>query len=633
MPLDILGQIYERFLGKIIVVNGKKAAIEEKPEVRKAGGVYYTPSYIVNYIVAQTVGKLLETRSPTDKEKIKILDPACGSGSFLLGAYDYLLKWHLQWYRDNEPQKWAQKANPPIYQTIAPYSIEAQYRLTARERKRIVLDHIYGVDLDAQAVEVTKLSLALKVLEGETAENIDNALKNHNERGLPDLGANIKCGNSLIGPDFYSPKDSEEWTRRNALSDEERARINDFNWRTEFPAVFKSGGFDVAVGNPPYGAEISPEIVAYLLSEYKTSHYQLDTYSLFIEKTQQMMKTQGKCGFIIPSAWIASKYDRELRELLVTQTELNTVAIAPRRVFQDASVETLILIFTQRQSVNNETEFQRWDSDAISSYRMAQSEISAPDYNIPAYSFPPQTALIAKMRNGGEVLKEHATAVWGVKIYQRGKGKPKQNGSESALRKFHSVTKTTSTHRPLLGGSEVKRYSLNWKGGFVDYGEWLAEPRSLSWFQGERILVREITANGAIQAVLTNEDYVFSNSVDGVKINADQNALFYLGLLNSKLISFFHANTSANAFKETFPKVLIKDLLNLPLPKADKTQHDQIVQLVETMLQLHADLPDANGAQKSALEKRIATTDGQIDALVYRIYGLSDAEIALVEGA
>ena len=346
LPLDILGQIYERFLGKIIVLDGKSARVEEKPEVRKAGGVYYTPSYIVSYIIAQTVGKLLETRAPTDVEKIKICDPACGSGSFLLGAYDYLLKWHLQWYLDNDPQIWAKKPNPPLYQIIAPDSSHAHYRLTARERKRIVLDHIYGVDLDAQAVEVTKLSLALKVLEGETAENIDNALKNHNERGLPDLGANIKCGNSLIGPDFYNPKDPDEWARRNALSDQERARINDFDWRAQFSAVFKAGGFDVAVGNPPYVQSRSGQLAeldkSYFEEKFETAEYQLNLYALFLEQGIKLLRRGGLLGFIVPNYWLSTEYDTRLREFLFRKNQVREL-INVYKVFEDATVDTLVI--------------------------------------------------------------------------------------------------------------------------------------------------------------------------------------------------------------------------------------------------------------------------------------------------
>lgn len=177
---EILGQVYEQFLGKVIrLTPGHQAKIDEKPEVKKAGGVYYTPRYIVDYIVDQTVGKLLEDKTPKQAAKLRILDPACGSGSFLLGAYEKLLAWHRDWYVADGPPKHTKE----IYQ-----GTDAQYFLTPAEKKRILLNNIYGVDIDSQAVEVTKLSLLLKVLEDQSAETIATQKRLFDERALPDLG-------------------------------------------------------------------------------------------------------------------------------------------------------------------------------------------------------------------------------------------------------------------------------------------------------------------------------------------------------------------------------------------------------------------------------------------------------------
>ncbi|MDQ6966415.1 MAG: N-6 DNA methylase, partial [Mariprofundaceae bacterium] len=237
LPSDILGQVYEQFLGKVIrLTAGHRAVVEDKPEVKKAGGVYYTPTYIVDYIVRHTVGQLLEDtisqgvqrtrgmmsriKTPRQAAKLTICDPACGSGSFLLGAYQYLLDWHLKWYVDNEPEKWFKGRNPNIFQAG-----KGEWRLTTSERKRILLNNIYGVDIDAQAVEVTKLSLLLKVLENETEDTLGRQMAMFHERALPDLGHNIKCGNSLIGPDFY---DQQEFS---LMAEEDRYRINVFDWQ------------------------------------------------------------------------------------------------------------------------------------------------------------------------------------------------------------------------------------------------------------------------------------------------------------------------------------------------------------------------------------------------------------------
>ncbi|MEX0716518.1 MAG: DNA methyltransferase, partial [Planctomycetaceae bacterium] len=251
-PADILGQVYEQFLGSVIrLTKGHQAKVEQKPEVRKAGGVYYTPTYIVEYIVEQTVGKLLEGKDPREiggltkewkpsKAKgarpLAVLDPACGSGSFLIGAYQKLLDWHRDWYVADGPPKHATR----IHKTQ-----RGNWRLTNDERKRILLSHIYGVDLDPQAVEVTKLSLLLKVLEGENAETVNRQLR-FRTRALPDLGHNIKCGNSLIGPDFFNGQ------QQSLFDEDDLLRINAFDWQAEFQQIMRTGGFDAVIGNPPY---------------------------------------------------------------------------------------------------------------------------------------------------------------------------------------------------------------------------------------------------------------------------------------------------------------------------------------------------------------------------------------------
>jgi len=215
MPGDILGQIYERFLGKVIEVGSdRKVSVEEKPEVRKAGGVYYTPTYIVDYIVKNTIGKLVEGKTPTQVAKMRFLDPACGSGSFLIQAYQYVLDWHLTWYSSNDSEKHMKGKRPVLVKDR-----KGNVRLSIDTRKQILLNNIFGVDIDFQAVEVSKLSLLLKVLEGEDDLTMQQ-LSLFKQRALPDLGENIKCGNSLIGSDFY------EGQQINLFDEDEMYRIN-----------------------------------------------------------------------------------------------------------------------------------------------------------------------------------------------------------------------------------------------------------------------------------------------------------------------------------------------------------------------------------------------------------------------
>ena len=622
IPSDILGQVYERFLGKVIrLTAGHQAKVEEKPEVRKAGGVFYTPTYIVDYIVQNTVGRIVNpTYTPKDVAKLKFLDPACGSGTFPLGAYQYLLDWHLVWYINHEPEKAAMGKNPAVFQT------KDGWKLTTAKKKEILLNNIFGVDIDPQAVEVTKLSLLLKVLEGESNETIGSQLALFQERVLPDLGHNIKCGNSLIGYDYFEG--------HMFVQQEERERVNAFDWKAEFPQVFIQGGFDAVFGNPPYGAELTTNDIEYLQKKYSVAEYQLNTYSLFIEKSMQLTKPTRYCGFIIPSAWVASKFDKKFRQIVLSKTTLQNLVITPKKTFADATVETLILIFKNGFASKNTFQIDRWDEGQEEKYHFAQDDISKQeDLVFPVYANPAEINLISKVRAGKNVLSKHANAVWGVKIYQKGKGKPAQKGYESEEKIFHSNQRIKDTHKPLIGGSGIRRYELDWKGAYVDYGQWLAEPRTPEWFSGPRILIREVTANGVIQAAITDDDYIFSNSVDGLRLkNNELDLRFILGLLNSKLISFYHLNTSANAFKGAFPKLLIKDLLNIPLPimSAEKAMHDKIVSLVERMLALHKRSP-RTPQEQGTVKREIESTDKRIDRLVYELYGLTEEEIKIVE--
>jgi type I restriction-modification system DNA methylase subunit len=336
LPADILGQVYEQFLGKVIrLTSGHRAVVEDKPEVKKAGGVYYTPTYIVDYIVKNTVGKLLEGKTPKQAAKLRILDPACGSGSFLIGAYQYLLDWHRDWYVNDGPEKHAAGKQPVLFQAA-----KGDWRLTTAERKRILLHNIFGVDIDPQAVEVAKLSLLLKVLEGENAQTISQQLKFFHERALPDLGNNIKCGNSLIGPDFYEQQ-------MNLLDGEERLRINAFDWQAEFPEIMKADGFDAVIGNPPYiriqtmkeWAPVEVEVYKQIYAAASAGNY--DIYVVFVEKGLNLINKNGRLGFILPHKFFNAKYGEALRSLIAKGKHLaHVVHFGDQQIFIGATTYT-----------------------------------------------------------------------------------------------------------------------------------------------------------------------------------------------------------------------------------------------------------------------------------------------------
>lgn len=340
LSVEILGSAYEQFLGKVIrITPGHIAKVEEKPEVRKAGGVYYTPQYVVEYIVKNTVGKLIENKTPKEISKIKIVDPACGSGSFLLGAYQYLLDWHKNYYTSNGKISKGNKGNP----------LTPEGNLATAEKKRILLNNIFGVDIDVNAVEVTKLSLLLKCMEGETQASINNQLKMFHERVLPTLDENIKSGNSLIDTDFY---DSQ-------LDFGDEKKIKPFNWQKGFQDIFNNNnGFDCVIGNPPYsliGSDRKMEQDYFTSGRFVFNAYKINTYILFLERGLKLLKHDGGLlGYIIPKSLVFNTYFDTTRKQILKDYAIPQIVEIREKVFEDAEVGDSILFFGERK--NNPTK-------------------------------------------------------------------------------------------------------------------------------------------------------------------------------------------------------------------------------------------------------------------------------------
>ena len=337
LPVEILGTAYEQFLGKVIrITPSHHAKIEEKPAVRKAGGVYYTPQYIVEYIVKNTVGKLIDGKTPKEISKIKIVDPACGSGSFLLGAYQYLLDYHKNYYTGNGKVSKGTKGN-----TLTP-----EGNLTTAEKKRILINNIFGVDIDVNAVEVTKLSLLLKCMEGETEASITTQMRLFHDRVLPTLDSNIRSGNSLIDTDYYD----------NELDFGDEKKIKPFNWQKAFPEVFQQGGFDSVIGNPPYVKEYTDrEAFEHIKKSHLLKYYQgkMDLWYFFVCYGIDILKPKGLLGFIAPNNWVTNAGASILRNKVISESKiLNFVDFGAYMVFDGASIQTMVMILENVKADN-----------------------------------------------------------------------------------------------------------------------------------------------------------------------------------------------------------------------------------------------------------------------------------------
>ncbi len=671
LPVEILGTVYERFLGKVIrLTPGHQAKVEEKPEVRKAGGVYYTPKYIVDYIVRQTVGRRIEGQSPAQlagvrgRSPLRVLDMACGSGSFLLGAYQHLLDYCLKWYIEHSPAKFKEA----VYQTAD----DKPWRLTIGEKKRILTTHIFGVDIDRQAVEVTKLSLLLQVLEGETDQSVMHQKRLFHDRALPNLSDNIKCGNSLIGSDYFTGK---------LISDpEEMHHINPFDWKREFPNAIKDGGFDCIIGNPPWGALLSEPELEYLREiNRKIIVRMIDSFMYFVHQGTQKLTTNGFLGMILPDVIFYQTDNFKLRAYLLQDFRIRE-ALNMGDVFHQVTRPACILIIqhgscsSQVVNVTDLSDLQKTHKpvEIVNErciHKLAQSDI----YKIPGCLFITKNVshytIWAKVKSIphqelGQIVDENGI----------------QRGVSPDLKDAFLVNSKTANEwrlekqklrRVLTGGKQVNRYSIQRPDLLLIYttreDDFRELPQICSYIdqfrkqitckevkehkhpvyalhraRNETIFLKKPKIIGVITgdriAISLDEDQTFVT--DGLylfSIRKDGSPFYLMGILNSKLFVFIYRLLSLEAGRvlaQVKPTVLIQ----LPIrtidfsDKKDVKRHDRMVALVEQMLTLHKQLAAAKSeSQKTVVQRQIDATDAEIDRLVYELYELTDEEIAIVE--
>ena len=327
VPVEILGRIYERFLGKVVLAKQNRISIVQKEDVRKAGGVYYTPDYIVSYMVENSLGKLLKGKKPNDVLALSIIDTSCGSGSFLINVFGHLMSSLLATYR----------ANPSRANKHQVVERDGELHLTMQHKREILLKCIYGVDIDRQAVEVAQLSLYLKLMEDETTYSAKHQQLEMGVALLPSLNANIVEGNSLVtledrGDDLFSV--------------ERLTELKSLDFRATFSDVFKTGGFDLVIGNPPYIKEF---VNRNAFDHVRASPYyqgKMDIWYLFACRGIDWLKPKtGMLAFIATNNWVTNAGAKLLRKKVVQETRIEQlVDFGEFKVFRDASIQTMILI-------------------------------------------------------------------------------------------------------------------------------------------------------------------------------------------------------------------------------------------------------------------------------------------------
>jgi hypothetical protein len=587
-------------------------------------------------------GSGVRVLTPKQAAKLRILDPACGSGSFLLGAYRYLLDWHRDWYVNDGLEKNAKV----LYQS------PGGYRLTTAEKKRILLNNIYGVDIDPQAVEVTKLSLLLKVLEGESHETITSQLRFVHERALPDLSGNIKCRNSLIGPDFYDNQQMQ------LFDEEERLRINVFDWNEAFPKIMKAGGFDAVIGNPPYiriqtMKEWAPTEVEYYRHRYvAASKGNYDIYVVFVERGIGVLNSKGRLGFILPHKFFNAQYGEPLRRLLADGKYVDQIVhFGHDQVFEGATTYTCLMILDKGgadtlQFVKVE-QLDKWRAIGSAARGLITADqISSSEWNMSVGSnqniIKKLSMVPKKLGSFGHIFvgtqtsaddvfvlndchiegefvagfspaleAEVSVEVSCTKPFLRGKDIRRYVNPDSTSRLICPYEITNSACR-LFSQEEMKtRFPLataylennqsslaSREKGKLKGAGWYAfgYPKSMTLFLKTKIIVPDY--NNSASFTYDKEGHFYKTGYGIIVNEGPISPLYLLGILNTSLL-YHYLTAIGTSLRGGYVRFWTQYLDQLPIREidfsdpTDKSRHDRMVSLVEQMLALHKQLATA----------------------------------------
>ncbi len=603
LNVNILGHIFEQSISDLEelklkflnvyentnngdIINVPQDLFVEKKGRRKKEGIFYTPEYITRYIVENTIGKYLEEH-PDKLETIKILDPACGSGAFLNQAHSYLVKEYSNRYEALINEKLEKGESITLFD-----------HNPAENNRKILLNNLYGVDLNQESVEITKLALWLK-----TARSTEP---------LQNLDKNIKNGNSLI-------------------DDPEIAGKKAFNWNTEFSEIMNDGGFDVIIGNPPYVpiTQIDWNDRKYFQNKYTSAVGRFNLFYFFLELAKQQVKEGGYIGMIIPDRLLLNTQTEGLREFLLTQFDIVEILTIEEMVFEDAVVNSIIVILqnTKKRSslVSKHIESEL---DLISS--IEQKEIPYTYFKLsPSNQFdlnynPDSEQLITKIKDRSLILSDIAEIKDGIIQSKIGD-----------LLFLNSQQDDFS--KPLLFGKDIVRYSIIFNGNYVNYnpeemrkaeiervgstvvGLRLREPKI---FERKKILTRQ-TADRIIGAI-DEDNYYYANTLHGTHITDNRYSYeFVLGILNSKLMNWFYKTITSESGK-VFAQVKIAILQKLPIPKPEMLESEEISSKVSNLGKLAQQQAKILSQANQFLSAEVGLTDDFLNIFTKGWNGLQE---------
>ena len=615
IPIHILGSIYERFLGKVIIATDKRITVELKPDVRKAGGVYYTPEYIVSYIVANTVGTKLAGKTPKQIQPLRFVDIACGSGSFLLGIFDVIIKYETSWYN----------SNPEIAKKDGCIQLpDNTWRLSLHQKRQILLNNIFGVDIDQQAVEVTQLSLFLKLLEDETTSSAYKQQSEFEETLLPSLNNNIQRGNSLVQSDI--PRELFDLERREV--------ILPFDFRTAFKNVFVGDkGFDAIVGNPPYikiqtMSDIHPATANYVKQHYQSATKgNFDIYSVFVERGMQLINEEGLLGFIVPNKFLRTDYGETLRLLLSKRRAVRRVIdFGSSQVFK-ATTYTCML-FLSRKPVRT-VEYATCDADQKALLTLSLGNQPASDLSGSSWSFSSGATfkLTKRMADGSDKLLDlpagmnRGSSTGADDAFLVGEGSAIEPEIlrtplfASDFSRFEFLPKSKleiifpyELHDGAYQAIPEKRLKAQFPKAYqhlqshkkelqarAAYREWYSysAPRSLLQHDSAMIAVPLLANRGLASLIPASKRSKMCPMASGgltVTLGAKcgYDPRFVLGVLNSKVL-FWYLEQLSNVFRGGWITCTKQYFGSLPIKRVDlrgkvgRAQHDEIVEIVQLL--------------------------------------------------
>lgn len=688
----VLGEIYEQFLGEVITVQDGRVKIVRKPEVRESGGVVPTPSFIADQVVERTLCPVIAGKSPAELEGFTVADICCGSGTFLLSAYEYLVGHYLNWYVAENPSKYAGRQ---IYEAG-----DGLWRLTFEEKRRILLAHLRGVDIDENAVEVAQLSLLLKLIEDESQATLNEYVAAHRQPALPPLSDIIRCGNSLVS--------TAEWqAARGAMTAELREKVNPFTWEHEFAAEMAAGGFNVIIGNPPYiriqnMVAYSPEEIEYYqrsASPYTTARQDnFDKYALFIERSLSLVRPDGRIGVIVPHKFMSIRSGRALRELLTVNNVLEQIVhFGVKQVFgRGTSNYTCILIMNRAGADSIKLERvgpleewrygQQWEVTRIPAdelgadpWEFADEEARALFTRIRA-QFPVRLSEVAEIEVGVQtsadeiyIFRETASDADTVTLHWNDRDwRIERDILRPCLRKvqLHAyahpvpnrwiifpyqlvVNGNGKTRARLIQPDEMaEQYPGCWdylcarkeelerrsiSGGAAAERQWYQYGRSqsLTKFDRPKIILPVLSLEP--RYAYDETDILFTTGGNGpyymvrAREGADVSTLYLLAVLNHPLSEAF-VRTNTSTFRGRYYSHGKQFIKNLPTPIPEEAQRAAVETKTAELITALDELAAVRTRRaRSRKEREVNELRSEVERMVSALFGLSDADLATID--